>query len=475
MVQKLLTKYGLVFHVACACLFPLCFVSQARFFNLVPLLWLSLAVAELMFLQPSVRRSETLADARLRVWNALVWDPFLYVGLAVVAVGLLQVANSGCELVYLPDADIWQISAPPLAWAPFSVEPRAALAQLSVWVACVMVGLALRVALGKESKRVLLQTLACMSGAAALFATVQACRQIQPYASLTAGASAPVIGTVFGFWLFLGIGLLADATARYQRGKGLLLLLGVAGNLAGMLFFASAMMICLFAPLALVLAIYGLVYLRPHVPKAMQLKLFLGWALLVAVTVGALVFVFPQNPVADKCKAALPVAETWQALAESRSTRAAAAIKIWQDHAWAGVGADGFSHFVGLTVDAKEWPTISTDQGYVYNDWLQYLCEYGVLGAALFLSAVVVLLVPLCYRARIVWKFGSQDDNEGRGFLLRLSPLVVTGVLASAACLVESFMASPYRSPFLLLSWICVMAALPAFMPARAAARPKGV
>ncbi|MBV5333363.1 hypothetical protein JZU54_07510, partial [bacterium] len=117
---------------------------------------------------------------------------------------------------------------------------------------------------------------------------------------------------------------------------------------------------------------------------------------------------------------------------------------------------------------------MKADPAYVYNDSLQFLCEFGVLGAGLLLASVITLLVPVCRRARIAWKSGTHDENNGRVYLLRISPIVVTGVLATLVCFVESWIASPFRAHGLLLSWVCVLAVMPAFLPERAhAAEPK--
>ena len=57
---------------------------------------------------------------------------------------------------------------------------------------------------------------------------------------------------------------------------------------------------------------------------------------------------------------------------------------------------------------------------------------------------------------------------EGRFFLLRISPIVVSGVLATGAVFVESWFANPFRSPAVLLSWSVTLAALPGFLPKHA-------
>jgi hypothetical protein len=475
MMQRVLTKYGLVLHIAVIVFTPVLVVAQSRSFVLLPLLWLSLIALEAMVLLPSVRRGETLSDARQRVLRALSWDPFLYIALALVGVVFTQWCNSGCKLSYLSDADVWQFSPPPVAWLPFSVEASPALTYVAVFSACAVTGIALRVAVSKSAKRLLLQGLAGFSGLAAVWSVWQSCQGVAPAAvsAVTQGAAAQ--GTFFGFWMVVGLGVFVEGLSQGQRGMQGLFLLAVVGNLLGLLFFATAIALAGFATVLLLLFIYGIVYLRPHVPAQVRLKLFLASFVTVACTAVVLVFVFPENPVLAKMKGAFPFATHWDALISVKNVRTAAAWSVWKEHPWVGAGADGFRHFVGLAIAGKEWRVLKADPSCVYNDSVQFLCEFGVLGAGLLLSAVIALMVPICYRARLAWKRGAHDENEGRVFLLRLSPVVLTGVLATFACFAESWIASPFRSHSLLLSWVCVMAALPAFLPTRAlASEPRG-
>ena len=154
--------------------------------------------------------------------------------------------------------------------------------------------------------------------------------------------------------------------------------------------------------------------------------------------------------------------------------RASAAMKIWQDHPWVGVGPDGFRHFVGSVVNDKEWKLISTNQAFAYNDTVQFLCEYGLLGFGLLFFSVIMLIVSVVYRLRLAWKYGVSDKKGGRSFLFRLSPSVVTGALALGVCALESLMGSPFRAPCVLISWGIVLSILPAFLPAKASQALKG-
>jgi len=322
-------------------------------------------------------------------------------------------------------------------------------------------------------KRYLLQVAVLVSGFMAVFSVYQACRGITPYVGCVSDRWGNVLGTFFGFWLVMGMGVFVDDLAHGRRWYAALFVVGFIGNLLGVLFFSGALFLVVYTILSLVIGIYWLLYLGPFVPKSVQLKLFI---LLFTVVVGlsvSLLYVFPHNPVAEKIRGAIPVDYFWHSLSETKNVRTSAAMKIWQDHPWVGVGPEGFRHFVGSVVNDKDWKLIETNQASVYNDTVQFLCEYGLLGFGLLFSSVVMLIVPLVYRVRLAWKYGvGGEESEGRFFLFRISPLVLTGTIAIGICALESLMGSPFRSPSVLLSWSIVLSMLPAFLPAKTQSSP---
>ena len=467
MMQKVLTKYWLAIHVGLVLFFPWLYLTQPSVVGLVPLLWLSLIAIETAVLLPNVRRGETLADARVRVAHAVLWDPFLYLGLSLMVVMAAQWLNGGCSLVYLEDANLWQFSDPPVKWLPFSVEPRAPLTVLAVFTACVTGAVILRQSVSTAGKRYLLQAAAGVSGCIAFYMVWRACGGSAPYAVIAKTPFACGPGSVFGFWLVLGMGVYADALERQQKGTELFFALAFLGNLLGMLFFASAAALMVYAAVALLLVIYWMIYLNFSVPKPVQLKLFLVTLVIIVSVTLSLVFVFPDNPVVDKVKSVLAWEPFWSALSATKEVRSSAALELWKEHPWAGVGADGFRHYVGMVIEDKSWAVLKADQAYVYNDCLQFLCEFGTLGSGLLVAAVITLMVPICYRLRLAWLRQSEDDKAGRVFILRLSPLVFTGVLATTLIFLESWIANPFHSHPVLLSWVFAMAILPSFLPAK--------
>ena len=464
MVQRLLTKYELTIHIVGLCLFPLFFIGQSRVFGFASLFWLSLIAIEWMLLLPAVRRGETLADARRRVVFAFWRDPFLYLGGAFIGLVAVQSLNSGCELIYLFDADVWKLSEPPFSWAPFSIERDAPVTQLAIFTACLVVGVVLRVSAGKAAKRVLLQILSAFSGVFALVCVGLALQGHEPWGALAAGSANAGAGIYFCFWSVLGMGLLVEVLANRRRGGSLLFLFGFLGNLLGLLCFANPLTLLLCAIILLLLLLYWIVYLNPLVPKSTQCMLLGSTLVGVSVIVAGLVL-FPQTLVAKKVESIAMMAEYWGELSAQNSIRSNAAMTIWKEHSLTGIGPDGFYHMVGLAVEPEDWKVIEKDRTCVYNDGVQFLCEYGILGGGLLLTMLIVLLSPICFRLRLVWQNQIRDAEFDRTFLFRLSPIVVSGILSVMLCCFESFFASPFRSAAVLLSYVCVLASMPAFLP----------
>lgn len=467
-MQKVFTKYWLAIQVG-VLVGVSCFLGGGgEHVWSLSLFWLSVMCVETALVLPFVRRGETLADARLRVVRAVAKDPLTYLGLAVLLFAGAQWLNSGCRLEYLTDADVWQFSAPAASWAPFSVEPEGALARLSVFVGVVVACLCVRHAVSLSGKRALMQVCVVLSGCAAYGMVVNGgCRTGAP-AEGPVGAQAFAWGSFFAFWMIVGMGVFADALARRQRGVELLFGVGFLGNLCGMIFFTTAFWTAIYSAWVVVMFFYWMAYLRTRVQRQVQVKLFLLSLLVLVVVSAAVAYVFPGNPVFTKLAGLSDFTRCWQSLSETKSVRSSAALSVWQSHPWVGVGADGFRHFSAAVIGDQDWRFIKVDQACVYNDSIQLLCEYGLLGAGLLFFSVVFLVAPICHRARIAWKYGDPNEDSHRWFLLRVSPIVVCGALAMALCAAQSWFESPFRLSAVLISWTVSCALLPAFLPAKA-------
>jgi len=468
MLQKVLTKYWLVMSVGATALLTW-FVQpgSVNALSMTSLLWLSLLSAELFILIPAVSRGENLAAARSRALKSLASDPFLYVGVLMAGYLFVQWFNGGCIPEYEVNAGVWNYSRPAVSWLPFSIDRVDSFRMFNIMTACIVSGLCLRHAVGKSSKRYLLQWLGCISGALAIAALWKGLAGIAPYAGYINHPESSTLGSFFGFWMVMGIGAYAESSACRQRRTEIIYVMAILCNLAGMVYFAALPSLILYTVVGFAMLIYFGLYTSIHVSKSFLTKFYLLTLIIIISGLVLSLLVLPQSALTDKIGLTADLSEYWDNLLATKKIRSEAALKIWNESMWYGKGAEGYQHYIGSVIDDKGWSLIRVNKGLVYNDLLQMLCEFGLLGSAVFAALILTLIIPVCHRAHIAWGHDARDNNAGRKYLLRISPLVVAGVTATLCCLGESFVASPYRLPALFVSVLIVMLTMPAFLPSK--------
>ena len=424
-------------------------------------------MAELFVLIPAVHKRENLSDARRRTWKTLSADAFLYFGLAISLYLFVQWLNGGCTPLYDVTAGVWNYSQPDVGWLPYSIEQVDSLRMFNIMTACVVIGLCIRHAAGKRSKRALLQGLSVLSGFFALFAVWQGMAGNQSYLGFMIKPESSNMGSFFGFWLIMGIGSYADSVACRQRFTEIVYVTGILFNFVGMLFFTQLPAMLVFTLAAILLLVYTGLYLSAHVTRPFLIKFYMLTFVIIAGGLFVLFVVLPQSALTDKTGLTADISGSWQALVASKDIRSETALQIWKEHMWFGTGAEGFQHYAGSFLNDKGWSLLKVNKGLVYNDSLQFLCEFGLLGSAIFSALLFTMIVPLFYRAHIAWSKDTKGSDADRRFLLRVSPFFVTGVLAISCCFAESFVSSPYRFPALFVSFFIVMLSIPAFLPSR--------
>lgn len=130
-----------------------------------------------------------------------------------------------------------------------------------------------------------------------------------------------------------------------------------------------------------------------------------------------------------------------------RSFQARAAYRIWRDNPWFGVGGWGYRYWAGYYVDPKDRVRLGVGKANVHNDPLQFLTEFGAVGAGLLAAAVVVLTAPL-FRISF-WR----------------QPLVLFPAIGLGITALHSLIDLPFRSPAILWHWAVILAALPVLSP----------
>ena len=132
-----------------------------------------------------------------------------------------------------------------------------------------------------------------------------------------------------------------------------------------------------------------------------------------------------------------------------RPVLVSAALAIWREHPAYGTGGWGFRHLLPLHVpkDRLKWAA-GNGRANVHCDPVQFLSEFGIVGALLLLVAAGVLL-------RAAW-------------LSPGGPALLPAALALLLVAAHSLIDLPFRHPAVLALWTGVFAGLPGF------ARPCG-
>ena len=135
--------------------------------------WLTAFVLEFLLIFPQARSTETLSEARSRVWHSLARDPLLYLSLALTILLVLPLFNVSGGSEYNVATHQLRNPAPPMPGLPFCVNPSEH-AVLLLWFPPVLIAaLAAKHGLLNKGKRLLLEAL-CWNGAAlALLGFVQ--------------------------------------------------------------------------------------------------------------------------------------------------------------------------------------------------------------------------------------------------------------------------------------------------------------
>jgi O-antigen ligase len=140
------------------------------------------------------------------------------------------------------------------------------------------------------------------------------------------------------------------------------------------------------------------------------------------------------------------------------------------DHPFFGVGGWGYRQFAHKYVTPDEYQRMLRGKGManVHNDILQFLCEHGVVGFGLMLTAVGLLLAPIFRGVRLAIQAPPDSEwgsSHRRPVLLRIPPVAWCVLAGTTATVVHSLIDIPFRSPAFLIAWTLCLACTPAFLP----------
>jgi len=471
MIQKLLTKYWLPLHVLTLFFVMSLGVFSSDYLGTAYSFWFSLFAIEALVLLPTIFKAESLVDARKRVVSSIEDDAFTYVGLLFVVLVCIQWLNSGCVLIYFPDADIWKYGSPRFEWLPYSIEPKPALNLLSVVVVLFAGVMVIRNGLGKGGRRFLLEAASLVSGGIAVYTVLKSHMGVLPYSEWALQPGVCNLGYFFAFWFLIasGWGFTVSRSSPWSGFVRTMLWWGLAlvGNLAGLLQFSTGIGVIIFCGLGGVLLSFRMMMLiSQHASVEKKFRFAMGILLLVSLVVGAIVFFLPASPIKSRV---LKVGDAshWSEIGSSRDLRANAALKIWEEAPWTGVGPLGFSHYLGTAIEDVEWKQFKMDRRYVWNDAIQILCEWGVIGSGILIALVIIQLIPLFVRLRNLFTHPEGHKHVAWNVFISLDGYIVPSIVALVTLLVYGWFSSLFQCPITFLSWFFVLALLPGLLPSR--------
>lgn len=126
------------------------------------------------------------------------------------------------------------------------------------------------------------------------------------------------------------------------------------------------------------------------------------------------------------------------------------AIRVWQDHRLFGVGGWGYRYLMAHYLPPEQWHRVTEGKANVHNDPLQFLAEFGLVGAGC-MAFVVALLAWGAWRRLVggpIWTF---------------CPMIGIGLVA-----LQSLIDLPFRSPAVLSLWTIILAGLSRAFPKHA-------
>ena len=433
MFHRLITKYGLATHLALLASLPLAllpFLSE-RHLGLT-ILWLSALASLWLLLEPSILAGEHLSTARARVRHDMVRDPLFWFFFVTVAFAGVRWLNSGIGMQYNPEEGAWSVAKPFVEILPASVGdsgflPFAVAVGLGILVQGVLHGLGLsaRVSFGLVTGFVL--------GLAGIACATFVCLEWAPFLRQARSGfmSGPFYGSFFGLILLMSLMSGIQAESRKWTAARLPFCVAIAGNLAGLLFFAPPALSMCYVAIAVLMTLFSFIHLSRvgsmgGVAYSLTMVIF-GTALAAC----ALLSFAPEAVVKAKTEgldmaAAFPDSYRQASEVLSRISRL-----MWKESPWSGVGVGAFNLHAKFLAEKADWFVLAPNVSSALNSYWTILAERGILGSLMLASAAVLFLFAWIKNlVQAVIYLHTRDDADI--FLFACAPIawVLPAVLA---------------------------------------------
>lgn len=457
--------------------------------------WLAGFTLEALLVFPQAKSTESLMEARRRVWRGLVRDPLLYLSLLLILCLVIPLFNVAGYPTYNPETKTWLNAIPPISFLPFCVNPSEHASLLLWFPPALIAALAAKHGLLKKSKRLLLECL-CWNGALlALLGFLQLATDAksifwgdQPFSHFFSTFGYPNFAGAFFTLLFaLSTGLWFSRLGEHWMGPAAAvnhetsvfdertifesnyLLAAVLLNFAGAFASLSRAAILLCGVAALVLSAYIVI-------AAWQKTMSGGHMVILTILFGALFImgltltVFAPKALKHEVATITPKAVV-ERVTGSAYYHGRIAREIFNDHPVFGVGGWGYPHYLVQYLTPEETKRMQIEGGAnVHNDSLQFLAEQGMVGYGLLLLCASALIFPLLWKTLAMSRELAKAEPSHGGqakprWIYRLPPEIIAIVVGTTATVCHSMGDLPFRNPAILTVWVLAWSCATGFLP----------
>ena len=460
--------------------------------------WLLALLFEVLLFFPQRHGYESTIAARQRAWRRLGKDPLLYVTIAfLLVVMVVPFLNRGlCLICDYPTIMAGASPDPRIPFAPFCVDAAGHFNVVLWFVPALTAMLAARHALSSRGKRVLMEMISWNAAALAVLGFIQQATGAKAPFWAEGGASSVFFASfgypnmagaffVMAFAFSIGVWLTrvsevaalppVDKTqslkqqklhrwlrAHYPLAAAMLNLFAVLSTLCR----AAMINLLVLASIAFLYFEFSLLFSRSDRAKNVK-KAAVGfaWGILVVISL----FIFGPKDWTRELDTVTSRA-VLDRVSGKGQYHSRVAVAILKDHPLFGVGGWGYKHFCRSYMTKEELSQMQTQGGAnVHNDYLQFLCEHGIVGFGLLVAIFLLLVCPLFHKWFLLYRaacFMRTDASPPSPRVLYcLPPGIFWIILGNVALLFCASGDCPMRSLAVLSHFFVSLACADGYLP----------
>jgi O-antigen ligase len=424
---------------------------------ITPYLGMAVAAFFIFLLSPYLRRishhhGKLLVEERIR---GILKDPIFYIGALFLVLLYIQWLNSGKVYTLENKAREVLFSPAPIDWLPGAVNTLKSWDML-VWFFPVFAAL-LMVRHGFPGTRLIMAVSWSMTINSAFLGII--------------GIIAPLLGKKYLSWLSFILILPPGSRSSFSTfgysnhaASFFLLHLGLACGLflyrriiikTGILlmiilleFYALQLTRSRFGiifswVIAAFFVFYWLYLFMKRIPKKRLKSVFITWAVIFLTAAGSIGFYLTTKAgILSELSTMTKPGKFIKEESDIKLWYISSALDIWRHHPIFGVGGGGFGDYLlyyERPLSKKYIVLHRPGKANVHNDFVQFLCEFGIVGVVL-LAAVLVLLAAKLLKNK-EWK----------------QCYVFFGLLGMSMVLIQGLIDLPFRNPAVLISFAVML------------------